>query len=392
MSTQAETGGRPPERSAAASRPGGHDRGAADLRASRSIDTLTLRGDARAPLACAAAVPGAAVVAPANAAGGAATGTALRRQVAGGRSLLRRVVRKVLHKAKYWLPDYPFLMLAHYRRVGRFPNLRNPVTYNDYILLRCLHPDPLWTTLADKLAVREFVKARVGDAHLVPLFAAPEVFTREVFDALPTQFVMKANHGCAFVEIVRDKSQTSFEALDRLAKKWLAVDYSRESRERHYKAIKPRLYFEKLLLDSEGNIPADIKMNMFGRGPDGPIIYTGIVSNRFSDPHGDVFDANWNRVDLTLGDFARTEADVAPPENWSEIVAFASRLADGLGYVRVDVYLVDGHIYFGELTFTPGAGVFPFYPDRIDYEWGALMRQMSSPPFPGAASAHRLAR
>jgi len=392
MSTQAETGGRPTERSAASGRPGGHDRGASDPRATRGTDTLTLRGDARTPLACAVAVPGCTVVAPANGAGGAATGAALSRQIAGGRSLLRRVLRKVLHKAKYWLPDYPFLMLAHFRRVGRFPNLRNPVTYNDYILLRCLHPDPLWTALADKLAVREFVKARVGEAHLVPLLAAPEVFTPEVFDALPAQFVMKANHGCAFVEIVRDKSQTSFEALERLAKKWLAIDYSRESRERHYQAIKPRLYFEKLLLDSEGNIPADIKMNMFGRGPDGPIIYTGIVSNRFSDPHGDVFDANWNRVDLTLGDFARTEGEVAPPANWPEIVAFASRLADGLGYVRVDVYVVDGHIYFGELTFTPGAGVFPFYPDRIDYEWGALIRQMSSPPFPGAASAHRLAR
>jgi hypothetical protein len=396
MSMQAETGGQTTERSAAACRTGGHDRGAADLRDSRSSDAFALRNDGGAQLACAVAMPGAAVVAPAPGGVGQGSGAGLRRQIAGGRGLLRGVLhkalRKALHKAKYWVPDYPFLMLAHLRRVGRFPNLRNPVTYNDYILLRCLHPDPLWTTLADKLAVREFVKARVGEAHLVPLYAAPEVFTREVFDALPAQFVMKANHGCAFVEIVRDKSQTSFEALERLARKWLAVDYSRESRERHYKAIKPRLYFEKLLLDTDGNIPADIKMNMFGRGPDGPIIYTGIVSSRFSDPHGDVFDANWNRVDLKLGDFARTEGEVPPPENWSEIVAFASRLADGLGYVRVDIYVVDGHIYFGELTFTPGAGVFPFYPDRIDYEWGALMRQMSSPPFPGAAAGRLVAR
>ena len=34
-------------------------------------------------------------------------------------------------------------------------------------------------------------------------------------------------------------------------------------------------------------------------------------------------------------------------------------------------------VYFGELTFTPGAGVFPFHPDRYDYEWGRLFKTMS---------------
>lgn len=274
------------------------------------------------------------------------------------------------------VPDTLFLWLSHRRRVGRFPSLKHPVTYNDYILRRCLYPEPHWTALTDKLAVREYIKNKIGEKYLIPLIAAPEAFTQAVFDALPPSFVMKANHGCGFVEIVRDKSKTSFDALSELADRWLTSNYYRQSRERHYCSIKPRLYFETLLLEADGKIPADVKMNMFGQGPVGPIIYTGIVADRFGASRGDVFDVNWNRVELAVGHYPRSAADVPCPENWAEIVDVATHLADGLGYLRVDLYNVAGRIYFGELTFTPGAGVFPFHPDRIDYEWGALLKRM----------------
>lgn len=278
--------------------------------------------------------------------------------------------------AKRLLSDELFLKLSHRRHVGRFPNLAAPATFNEYILHRCLHPDPRWSELADKLAVREFVKARIGEEHLIPLIAVPDVFTEDVFDSLPDAFVMKANHGCGYVEIVEDKRRTSFEHLNGLAQKWLAEDFSRASRERHYRPIEPKLYFEQLLVDQAGSVPPDLKMNMFGRDENGPIIYAGVVSDRFGTPRGDVFDVRWNRLDLCVGHYARSQVPPPPPPHWDEIVRLAMRLADGLGYVRVDLYVPDGKVYFGELTFTPGAGVFPFHPDRYDYEWGQRFKNM----------------
>ena len=293
-------------------------------------------------------------------------------------SWLSEGVRRVGRAVKRSMSDELYLKLSHLRHVGRVPNLRDPKTFNEHILQRCLNPEPLWSTLADKLAVRDFVKQRIGEAHLVPLIAVPEVFTEEVFNSLPDAFVMKANHGCGQVEIVRNKRQTSFEHLKRLAQTWLATDFSLVSRERHYRSIKPALYFEQLLLDRSGHIPSDLKLNMFGRDATGqPIIYAGIVSDRFGSPHGDVFDVHWNQVELTVGHYQRSKTPPPPPSNWEEIVRLATRLADGLGYVRVDIYVPDGKVYFGELTFTPGAGVFPFHPDRYDYEWGKLFRNMS---------------
>lgn len=74
---------------------------------------------------------------------------------------------------------------------------------------------------------------------------------------------MKANHGSGFVKIVRDKAETSYQELRTLADRWLATDFSRTGRERHYRAIQPRLLFEALLLDEQGNIPADFKIHCF---------------------------------------------------------------------------------------------------------------------------------
>jgi hypothetical protein len=278
--------------------------------------------------------------------------------------------------ARKYLPDGLVLRLLHFRNVGKFPHLRHPRTFNEIILHRCLFPDPRWTNLTDKLLVREYVKARIGEEHLIPLIATPDAFTETVFDSLPNEFVMKANHGCGFVKIVRNKAKTSFAELSRLADEWLHTDFFRFTRERHYKAIEPRIYFETLLKDDHGRVPADLKLNMFGQGPDGAIIYTGVVTDRFGEPRHDFYDPDWRRLEVELGHYPCSTQSEPPPPNWDAIVDIATRLADGLGYVRVDLYSTGGKVYFGELTFTPGGGLMRITPERYDMEWGELIRQM----------------
>ncbi len=279
-------------------------------------------------------------------------------------------------RLKFLMPDHVFLAVSHRRKIGRFPKFGNPETFNELILDRCLHPNPRWSKLADKLAVRDYVRDRIGEKYLIPLIAAPDVFTQEIFNSLPASFVMKANHGSAFVEIVWDKSKRSFDELRAIADRWLGTDYYRQGRERHYRAIKPRILFETLLVDSSGKVPPDFKMNMFGNTADGPIIYTGVVQDRFGNERIDLYDAQWCTLDLELGEFPGSGLPPPPPPNWEEAIRVATRLAEGLGYVRVDLYVFDDKIYFGELTFTPGGGIFPFSPDRYDYEWGRLFKAM----------------
>ncbi|WP_144107637.1 ATP-grasp fold amidoligase family protein [Paraburkholderia sp. BCC1886] len=282
--------------------------------------------------------------------------------------------RKIKEAAKSLLPDSMFLSLLHHKCIGRYPNLLWPTTFNEKILQRSLRPDPRYVELTDKLAVRSYIEAKLSEKHLVPLIAAPEVFTRDVFESLPNAFVMKANHGSSFVEVVRDKSNTSFEHLQRLAQRWLTTDFYDIARERHYRSIKPRIFFEKLLLDSSGAIPADYKLHCFGGRIGGPIMYLLVISDRFGkNTHGDVYDVDWNHLDIAIGEYTRSAKPAPRPANLPAILEVAGKLSEDFDYVRVDLYAPDNEVFFGELTFTPGAGVLPFTPDGIDYEWGKLL-------------------
>jgi hypothetical protein len=288
---------------------------------------------------------------------------------------VRHYQRRIKERAKNLLPDLLFVSLLHRKEVGRFPNLIRPRTFNELILRRSLRPDPRYAPLTDKLAVREYVGRVLGESFLVPLISAPVKFTPAVFDSLPNSFVMKANHGSSFVEVVRDRSKVSFEGLQRLASRWLSTDFYRNNRERHYRDIEPRLFFETLLLDNSGKIPADFKVHCFRRKSGRPEMYILHISDRFGqEPRGNIYDVNWNHLDIAVGGYARSATPEPPPDNLPMVLQAAETLSQGFDYVRVDLYTLNNTIYFGELTFTPGAGVVPMFPDQIDFEWGKLFR------------------
>ncbi|MGN8111536.1 ATP-grasp fold amidoligase family protein [Paraburkholderia sp. 22098] len=283
-------------------------------------------------------------------------------------------VRRLKEAAKSMLPAPLFLSLLHHKEIGRYPNLRRPTTFNEKILQKNLRPDPWFVELTDKLTVREYVAKKLGEKHVIPLLSVPDAFTQEVFDALPNAFVMKANHGSSYVEVVKNKSATSFEQLRDLANYWLSLDFYKIARERHYRKIKPRIFFEQLLLDSSGNIPADYKLHCFGGRSGRPIIYILVISDRFGgNTRGDVYDVDWNHLDIAIGYYKRSPVPAPRPENLDAILQAATKLCEDFDYVRVDLYAPDNHVYFGELTFTPGAGVLPFTPDSTDYDWGRLV-------------------
>lgn len=119
---------------------------------------------------------------------------------------------------------------------------------------------------------------------------------------------MKANHGSSSVKIVRSKSETSFEELKQLEKKWLSTDFYRVNRGRHYREIKPRLFFETLLLDRDGHIPADFKVHCFSGNLRKPVIYILVITDRFGcNTRGDVYDASWNRLEIAIGQYKRSD-------------------------------------------------------------------------------------
>ena len=63
---------------------------------------------------------------------------------------------------------------------------------------------------------------------------------------------------------------------------------------------------------------------------------------------------------------------VPKPANFEEMLAIATKLAALVNnaFVRVDLYDIEGKIYFGEYTFYPGGGFDAFDPIEWDFTFG----------------------
>lgn len=263
-----------------------------------------------------------------------------------------------------------------YRIHKRICNFRNPRTFSEKIYHRMRYPLPEFTRLADKLLVRGYISERVGDRYNVPLYLDADRLTLAHFEQLPNAFVMKSNNGCGQVRIVRDKSRENLAELTRLANGWLREDFAKLNGERHYSGIRPRVLFEKALLN--GGIPAaDYKVHVFN-GADGQVYeFLQIISDRFGNATQNLYDKDWLELAFKIGGrlpASQAAEIVQAPACLSEMLQVAKTLSRPFGYLRVDFYVHEERLYVGELTFTPGAGELRFIPQEWDSRLGELFR------------------
>ena len=283
-------------------------------------------------------------------------------------------------------PDCIFYRARYWQHHGRLCDFQNPRYFSEKIFHRMRYPHPAYSYLADKFAVRNYLAATVGEQYLVPVYLVCEDVCAETFEGLPTAFVMKANHSAGQVKIVHCKDQENPETLARLARHWLASDFSTRYREKHYRAIKPAILFEQPLL-TDGQPPDDYKFNVFNPG-DGaePFVFIQHIHGRLANPTQGLYLEDWSVASfLRRGKNASAEPVARPP--WlEEMLRIAKHLAAPFGYLRVDFYIHQGRVYIGELTFTPAAGSYRFEPAEWD-EW--LGKQFGWPEEPRLPPLHQ---
>jgi hypothetical protein len=250
---------------------------------------------------------------------------------------------------------------------GKVLDTENATTFSEKMFTRMVainrNGNKEYTRLADKYLAREFVKERIGQEHLIDLLwtgTRPEDIP---FDSLPEKCIIKTNHGSGGNIVVNGKVDR--HDTIRTVKRWLKQNYYWIADEYHYDAIPRRLLVEQLLNDGESNGPLDYRFWCFGGKP--AIIQ---VDNHLHDINP-FFDVDWNLLELSYRRKFRP-CTIRQPQNFDKMLEVASRLAAGFDFVRVDLYNVNGKIYFGEMTFTPVGGRFVFNPPSWDDKLGAL--------------------
>jgi hypothetical protein len=260
----------------------------------------------------------------------------------------------MLGRLKEW-----FVLNAQRRRISRqfaanmgyAGDFENPRTHQEKMQFRKLYGNHAFYALAaDKYRVRDYVASKVGAEHLIPLLGAYSRLDESLFEALPQQFVIKANHGCKWNEIVFDKSKLDIPRTVRRFNKLCNKRYGWSAGERHYNFIPPMIVIEELLRGEDGGVPWDYSFFCY-RAP-GRFDYTiGIGS---PDGRSAGFDSDWTPLagKIPADELAR---HLRPP-NFDVMVQMAKDLSADFDFVRVDLYNVRGRIYFGELTCTPHQG------------------------------------
>jgi hypothetical protein len=78
-----------------------------------------------------------------------------------------------------------------------------------------------------------------------------------------------------------------------------------------------------------------------------------------------IYDRAFKKLDVTYKGYPSYAGPVERPGCYEEMISVAEALADGEPFVRVDLYEV-GRPVFGELTYTPMAGLIMFDPPDFD--------------------------
>ena len=271
---------------------------------------------------------------------------------------------------RYFLSDAQYASFRYWLELEELPDLKNPQAFTEKIqYIKLYERTELRKLVADRIRVREFVSERTGDNHLIPLIGNYEELTRNVWDSLPDQFVLKANHGCGMLEIVKDKQITNYRRIYRETEKWKQTDYSKIGREWVYKNLPRTIVAEDLLLDTTGSIPEDYKFFCFH----GQVKIIQIDFNRFGDQRRNLYDKEFNLLDATLL-YPNYDRPVEKPDNLEQAIEIAETLSAAFNFIRVDLYLMENNIYFGELTNYPGNGFVQFSPKSFDYKIGSLLK------------------
>lgn len=282
---------------------------------------------------------------------------------------------------EWWGNHFPVsLIKIRYRYVFKKPiDLKNPKDLNEKILWAKLFSDTSkWTELADKYRVRQYVEDLGLGQYLVKLYAVWFDASEVNFDTLPETFIIKANNGDGkgTNKIIRKSELTEENKAELVAMidEWLhRKNIGALHAEPQYKGMKPCVIAEEVLPCDPGTTTlTDYKIWCFN----GKAYYVWICNDRSkggNSAHVMTYDLEWNahpEFSVFNSDYLRGEI-MPKPKNFEEMIQVAEKLSQGFPELRVDLYNVQGKIYFGELTFTSQGGFMDFYTPEFNMELGS---------------------
>lgn len=254
---------------------------------------------------------------------------------------------------------YPeFCAKTHYYiKFKKKLNLTNPINFNEkiqWLKFNELNSD-IYTLCADKYKVREYVKSKGCGEILNQLYGVYDDSQEIDYRTLPNKFALKCNHGAGYNIICDNKASLDIEQTNKQLNKWLKQDFSSHFIEPQYKKIDRKILCEKYIENERGGFPEDYKFYCFNGKPYAVMV---CMEREKGKPKFYYFDMNWNPLPFEdTVELINSNNYPKMPEGFHKMKEYAVKLASDFKFVRADFYLLNGNVIFGELTFTPSAGL-----------------------------------
>jgi|CZCB01.1.fsa_nt_gi hypothetical protein len=266
---------------------------------------------------------------------------------------LERIIAKYFRYGLTLISPRLNAQVVHYFKFGRFPDLKNPKTFNEKLLklkLENYDHNPLVRICADKYAVRNYVESREFGFLLNELIYVFDSVDEIDWNALPDKFAMKWNFGCGFNIICKDKSKLKENEVKKQMKRWGKERIHLGYGEMQYKGIEKKILVEALLEDREKELPDDYKIYCF-HGKARAILF--ISGRNTKQMKGAFFTPDWDYIGVPNKKYHEVYPLPDRPHSLDTMIAAAEKLSSEFPFVRVDFYECNGKAVFGEMTFTP---------------------------------------
>lgn len=277
----------------------------------------------------------------------------------------------IWQKLAPFMPDKLFLKVYWRLNMGYWMDFNKPKTYNEklqWLKINDIHSE--YTKMVDKVDAKDYVASIVGEKYIIPTLGIWNSVEEIDWSSLPNQFVIKATNDSGGVVICKDKSKLDIEAAKVKLRGLGGRDYTLISKEYPYRNVPHRFIAEEYMEDESGFELKDYKIFCFDGEAQFLFVATGRQQN---DTRFDFYDTEFNHLPVLNG---HSNADVWPtkPANFEEMLEVARKLSKGIPHVRVDLYNINGKVYFGELTFFHWSGMVPFEPMEWDYKFGEFLK------------------
>lgn len=269
---------------------------------------------------------------------------------------------------KEWRQAIDRISRSYENAHGRSLPLYHPRRFTKKIQWRKLFDlNPIYATLCDKLAVRDYIAARIGSELLMPLLWTGADPDELPFDEFEAPYVIKSNHASGQVMLVGAREGLDVALARETMRAWLGQCFGTRADEPGYVPVPRRLMVERQIFGPQGERPLERRMFVFDgrvRIINTVVIVDGAVRN------GAFHTPDWQRLNWTLRS-PLLQRPFPRPERLDDLISAAEQVGKGLQHVRVDFYDCGKHIFIGEITCYSWSGLSSFSTDEADLTLGS---------------------